>query len=108
MQTAQQDAIGVQQKVRRLPSAPHCSPLLCKMVLLNLLLFKVFLSLSAKLFHLFKNVPYYSPKKNFTGYQLLHVEWYAPGVGLVRAISNEGEGTPIKSLPELLWYNVEK
>ena len=48
------------------------------------------------------------PRKRFTGYRLLHIEWYAPGVGLVRAISSEGEGTPIKSLTELLWYNVEK
>jgi hypothetical protein len=48
------------------------------------------------------------PKKRFTSYQLLHIEWYAPGVGLVRAISSEGEGTPIKSLTELVWYNVGK
>ena len=41
-------------------------------------------------------------------YLLHYVEWYAPGVGLVRAISNEGEGTPIKSLTELVWYNVQK
>ena len=42
------------------------------------------------------------------GYRLLYVEWYAPGVGLVRAISSEGEGTPIKSLTELVSYNVGK
>lgn len=41
------------------------------------------------------------------GYRLHHIEWYADGVGLVRAISNEGEGTPIKSLTELVWYNVQ-
>jgi hypothetical protein len=48
------------------------------------------------------------PRKQFNGYQLLHIEWYAPGVGLVRAISSEGAGTPIKSVTELVWYNVEK
>jgi len=41
-------------------------------------------------------------------YLLYHTEWYAEGVGLVRAISNEGEGTPIKSLTELVWYNVQQ
>ncbi|MCS6926795.1 MAG: hypothetical protein NZ578_12920 [Candidatus Binatia bacterium] len=46
------------------------------------------------------------PKKRVIGYQLHHVEWYAPGVGLVRAISSEGEGTPIKSVTELVSYSV--
>ncbi|MBI3303325.1 MAG: hypothetical protein HYZ72_14775, partial [Deltaproteobacteria bacterium] len=48
------------------------------------------------------------PRRGTTNYRLHYVEWYAQGVGLVRAISNEGEGTPIKSLTELLWYNVQK
>jgi len=47
-------------------------------------------------------------KQRTKSYQLQHIEWYAPGVGLVRAISSEGEGTPIKSLTELVWYNVQK
>ena len=47
------------------------------------------------------------PKHKTVSYQLYHVEWYAPGVGLVRAISSEGEGTPIKSITELVWYNVK-
>ncbi|MEW6299123.1 MAG: hypothetical protein AB1671_15520 [Thermodesulfobacteriota bacterium] len=46
------------------------------------------------------------PKNRVKSYQLHHVEWYAPGVGLVRAISSEGEGTPIKSVTELVSYNV--
>lgn len=51
---------------------------------------------------------YVDAKNESKGYQLHHVEWYANGVGLVRAISSEGEGTPIKSLTELVWYNVQK
>jgi hypothetical protein len=51
---------------------------------------------------------YVDPKNEAKEYQLHHVEWYADGVGLVRAISSEGEGTPIKSLTELVWYNVQK
>ena len=51
---------------------------------------------------------YVDPKNRTKGYQLHHTEWYADGVGLVRAISNEGEGTPIKSLTELVWYNVQQ
>ena len=47
------------------------------------------------------------PKHKTVSYQLYHVEWYASGVGLVRAISSEGEGTPIKSITELVWYNVK-
>jgi hypothetical protein len=46
------------------------------------------------------------PKNRTKSYQLHHVEWYAPGVGLVRAISSEGEGTPIKSVTELVSYSV--
>lgn len=48
------------------------------------------------------------PKRKTQSYRLLHVEWYAQGVGLVRAISSEGEGTPIKSVTELLSYNVNE
>ena len=44
--------------------------------------------------------------KKLTSYDLHHTEWYAPGVGLVRAISDEGEGTPIKSVTELVEYIV--
>lgn len=51
---------------------------------------------------------YIDPKNRTKGYRLQYTEWYADGVGLVRAISNEGEGTPIKSLTELVWYNVQK
>jgi hypothetical protein len=47
-------------------------------------------------------------KQRTKSYALHHAEWYAPGVGLVRAISSEGEGTPIKSITELVWYNVQK
>ena len=50
---------------------------------------------------------YVDAKNQPKGYRLHHIEWYANGVGLVRAISNEGEGTPIKSLTELVWYNVQ-
>jgi hypothetical protein len=45
--------------------------------------------------------------KKLTTFDLHHVEWYAPGVGLVRAISSEGEGTPIKSVTELVEYTVQ-
>lgn len=48
-----------------------------------------------------------NPKnKKLTTFDLRHTEWYAPGVGLVRAISDEGEGTPIKSVTELVEYSV--
>jgi len=50
---------------------------------------------------------YVDGKNESKAYQLHHIEWYAEGVGLVRAISSEGEGTPIKSLTELIWYNVQ-
>jgi len=39
-------------------------------------------------------------------YRLRYVEWYASGVGLVKALSDEGEGTEIKSVTELLSYKV--
>lgn len=51
---------------------------------------------------------YVDDRNNAKGYQMHHTEWYAEGVGLVRAISNEGEGTPIKSLTELVWSNLQK
>jgi hypothetical protein len=40
-------------------------------------------------------------------YNLRHMEWYAKGVGLVLALSDEGDGTPIKSRTELVQYNVK-
>ena len=40
-------------------------------------------------------------------YNLRHIEWYAKGVGLVLALSDEGEGTPIKSRTELVQYHVK-
>jgi hypothetical protein len=46
------------------------------------------------------------PEHRADSYLIYHTEWYADGVGLVRAISNEGEGTAIKSLTELVWHNV--
>ena len=46
------------------------------------------------------------PRKKSDVFYLLHVEWYARGVGLVKAISSEGEGTPAKSVTELISYNV--
>jgi hypothetical protein len=48
------------------------------------------------------------PKNKTKSYRLHHVEWYAPGVGLVRAISSEGEGTPIKSVTELVSYKIHQ
>jgi hypothetical protein len=45
--------------------------------------------------------------RKLTTFDLHHTEWYAPGVGLVRAISSEGEGTPIKSVTELVEYTVQ-
>jgi hypothetical protein len=50
---------------------------------------------------------YVDNKNEPKGYRLYHVEWYADGVGLVRATSSEGEGTPLKSLTELIWYNIQ-
>ncbi|MGH8007746.1 MAG: hypothetical protein ACREQ3_12135 [Candidatus Binatia bacterium] len=41
-------------------------------------------------------------------FRLHFTEWYAKGVGLIKAISSEGEGTPVKSVTELVWYNVQK
>ena len=46
------------------------------------------------------------PRKETDVFSLLHVEWYARGVGLVKAISSEGEGTPAKSMTELIAYEV--
>jgi hypothetical protein len=40
-------------------------------------------------------------------YNLRHIEWYAQGVGLILALSDEGEGTPIKSRTELVQYKVK-
>ena len=45
--------------------------------------------------------------RKLTTFDLHHTEWYAPGVGLVRAISDEGEGTPIKSVTEIVEYSVQ-
>ncbi|MGE0823338.1 MAG: hypothetical protein AB7G75_15880 [Candidatus Binatia bacterium] len=45
--------------------------------------------------------------KREKSYNLRHIEWYAKGVGLVKAISDEGEGTPIKSVTELVQYKVK-
>lgn len=39
-------------------------------------------------------------------YRLRYVEWYASGVGLVKALCDEGEGTEIKSVTELLSYRI--
>ena len=39
-------------------------------------------------------------------YRLRYMEWYARGVGLVKALSDEGEGTEIKSVTELLSYKL--
>ena len=50
---------------------------------------------------------YLDRKNNAKEYHLYHIEWYAEGVGLVRATSSEGEGTAIKSLTELVWYQVQ-
>ncbi len=41
-------------------------------------------------------------------FRLQFIEWYAKGVGLVKAVSSEGEGTPVKSVTELVWYDVQK
>lgn len=45
--------------------------------------------------------------RKLTTFDLRHTEWYAPGVGLVRAISDEGEGTPIKSVTEIVEYTIQ-
>lgn len=39
-------------------------------------------------------------------YHLRYVEWYASGVGLVKALCDEGKGTEVKSVTELLSYKV--
>lgn len=46
------------------------------------------------------------PRKKTDVFYLLHVEWYARGVGLVKAVSSEGQGTPAKSVTELISYEV--
>ncbi len=47
------------------------------------------------------------PRHQTTEFHLEFTEWYARGVGLIKAISNEGEGTPVKSVTELLSYTVQ-
>ncbi len=46
------------------------------------------------------------PRRKTTEFHLHHTEWYARGVGLVKAISSEGAGTPVKSVTELVSYRV--
>ncbi len=46
------------------------------------------------------------PRKGTSEFSLFYVEWYARGVGLVKAVSSEGEGTPVKSVTELLSYKI--
>ena len=46
------------------------------------------------------------PRRKTTEFHLHYTEWYARGVGLVKAISSEGAGTPVKSVTELLSYRV--
>ena len=46
------------------------------------------------------------PRRETTEFRLHYTEWYARGVGLVKAISSEGEGTPVKSVTELVSYRV--
>lgn len=48
------------------------------------------------------------PKQKTANFRLHFIEWYAQGIGLIKAVSSEGEGTPIKSVTELVWYNVQK
>ena len=47
------------------------------------------------------------PRQKTTEFHLHFTEWYARGVGLIKAISSEGEGTPVKSVTELLSYSVQ-
>lgn len=46
------------------------------------------------------------PAGEAVDFTLFYVEWYARGVGLVKATSSGGEGTPIKSVTELVSYEV--
>jgi hypothetical protein len=46
------------------------------------------------------------PRKKTSEFSLFYVEWYARGVGLVKAVSSEGEGTLVKSVTELLSYTI--
>ena len=48
------------------------------------------------------------PRRKTTVFHLHYTEWYARGVGLVKAISSEGAGTPVKSVTELVSYRVYK
>lgn len=48
------------------------------------------------------------PQNKIADFRLQFIEWYAPGVGLVKAVSSEGEGTPVKSVTELLSYKLQK
>ena len=47
-----------------------------------------------------------NPNGEIVDFKLFYVEWYAQGVGLIKATSSEGEGTPIKSVTELVSYKV--
>ena len=46
------------------------------------------------------------PRRKTAEFHLHYTEWYARGVGLIKAISSEGEGTPTKSVTELVSYRV--
>ena len=46
------------------------------------------------------------PRRKTTEFHLYYTEWYARGVGLVKAISSEGAGTPVKSVTELVSYRI--
>ena len=46
------------------------------------------------------------PRRKTTVFHLHYTEWYARGVGLVKAISSEGAGTPVKSVTELVSYRI--
>lgn len=47
-----------------------------------------------------------NPNGEIVDFKLFYVEWYAQDVGLIKATSSEGEGTPIKSVTELVSYKV--
>ena len=46
------------------------------------------------------------PRRKTAVFHLHYTEWYARGVGLVKAISSEGAGTPVKSVTELVSYRI--
>lgn len=50
---------------------------------------------------------YIRPDGQTDDFQLVFTEWYAPGVGLVRAISSEGAGTAVKSVTTLVSYEIK-